>query len=121
MPSFEDLENPDSNLATEIISEWSGIRKVFSKNRSQLKYSDLPKNLVQALVAQRTSVLNTQALTERNITSYCKPWNKWWSKYLTQQLAKQFHGEGSKFLPFRIVQKVKEWIIAIRLEGNILK
>jgi membrane peptidoglycan carboxypeptidase len=41
---------------------------------------------------------------------------------LTQQLAKQlFHGEGSKFLPFRIVQKVKEWIIAIRLEGNILR
>ncbi|MFQ3173562.1 MAG: penicillin-binding protein 1A, partial [Flavobacterium sp.] len=41
---------------------------------------------------------------------------------LTQQLAKQlFHGEGSKFLPFRIVQKVKEWIIAIRLERQYTK
>ena len=41
---------------------------------------------------------------------------------LTQQLAKQlFHGEGSKFLPFRIVQKIKEWIIAIRLERQYTK
>jgi penicillin-binding protein 1A len=33
---------------------------------------------------------------------------------LTQQLAKLlFHGEGSKFFLFRIVQKAKEWIIAI--------
>ncbi|HBS54015.1 MAG TPA: penicillin-binding protein, partial [Flavobacterium sp.] len=52
MPSFEDLENPDSNLATEIISaDGVVIGKYFEKNRSQLKYSDLPKNLVQALVA----------------------------------------------------------------------
>jgi penicillin-binding protein 1A len=37
-------------------------------------------------------------------------------------LAKQlFHGEGSKFLPFRIVQKIKEWIIAIRLERQYTK
>jgi penicillin-binding protein 1A len=41
---------------------------------------------------------------------------------LTQQLAKQlFHGEGSKFLPFRIIQKAKEWIIAIRLERQYTK
>ena len=41
---------------------------------------------------------------------------------MSQQLAKQlFHGEGSKFLPFRIVQKIKEWIIAIRLERQYTK
>src|SRR3970282_413718 len=52
MPSFEDLENPDSNLATEIISSDGVILgKYFEKNRSQLRYSDLPKNLVQALIA----------------------------------------------------------------------
>ena len=46
MPSFEDLENPDSNLATEIISSDGEILgKYFEKNRSQLKYSDLPKVL----------------------------------------------------------------------------
>jgi penicillin-binding protein 1A len=41
---------------------------------------------------------------------------------ITQQLAKLlFHGEGSKFLPFRMVQKAKEWIIAIRLERQYTK
>ena len=41
---------------------------------------------------------------------------------LTQQLAKKlFHGEGSKLLTYRIVQKVKEWIIAIRLERQYTK
>jgi penicillin-binding protein 1A len=43
MPSFEDLENPDSNLATEIISADGVVLGKYFQNRSQLKYSDLPK------------------------------------------------------------------------------
>jgi penicillin-binding protein 1A len=46
-----------------------GIRKVFSKNRSQLKYSDLPKNLVQALVATETRRFEHSGIDGRNITS----------------------------------------------------
>jgi penicillin-binding protein 1A len=41
--------------------------------------------------------------------------------YNYQQQQTTFHGEGSKFLPFRIVQKAKEWIIAIRLERQYTK
>jgi penicillin-binding protein 1A len=41
---------------------------------------------------------------------------------LTQQLAKQlFHGEGSKFLLLELYKKIKEWIIAIRLERQYTK
>jgi penicillin-binding protein 1A len=66
--------------------------------------------------------LNTQALTERNIKPLQSLGTSGGASTLTQQLAKQlFHGEGSKFLPFRIVQKVKEWIIAIRLERQYTK
>ena len=125
MPSFEDLENPDSNLATEIISSDGVILgKYFEKNRSQLKYSDLPKNLVQALVATEDerfyehSGIDARG-TMRAIASLGTSGG---ASTLTQQLAKQlFHGEGSKFLPFRIVQKIKEWIIAIRLERQYTK
>jgi len=125
MPSFEDLENPDSNLATEIISSDGVILgKYFEKNRSQLKYSDLPKNLVQALVATEDvrfyehSGIDGRG-TLRAIFSLGRSGG---ASTLTQQLAKQlFHGEGSKFLPFRIVQKIKEWIIAIRLERQYTK
>ena len=125
MPSFEDLENPDSNLATEIISaDGVVIGKYFQKNRSQLKYSDLPKNLVQALVATEDARFYEHSGidgrgTLRAISSLGTSGG---ASTLTQQLAKQlFHGEGSKFLPFRIVQKVKEWIIAIRLERQYTK
>jgi penicillin-binding protein 1A len=125
MPSFEDLENPDSNLATEIISsDGVVLGKYFEKNRSQLKYSDLPKSLVQALVATEDERFYEHSGidgrgTLRAIVSLGTSGG---ASTLTQQLAKQlFHGEGSKFLPFRIVQKVKEWIIAIRLERQYTK
>jgi penicillin-binding protein 1A len=125
MPSFEDLENPDSNLATEIISSDGVILgKYFEKNRSQLKYSDLPKNLVDALVAtEDVRFYEHSGIDGRGtLRALFSLGTSGGASTLTQQLAKQlFHGEGSKFLPFRIVQKMKEWIIAIRLERQYTK
>ncbi len=125
MPSFEDLENPDSNLATEIISSDGVILgKYFEKNRSQLKYSDLPKNLVDALVATEDARFYEHSGIDGRGTlrAIASLGTSGGASTLTQQLAKQlFHGEGSKFLPFRIVQKIKEWIIAIRLERQYTK
>ena len=125
MPSFEDLENPDSNLATEIISSDGVILgKYFEKNRSQLKYSDLPKNLVDALIATEDERFYEHSGIDGRGTlrAIASMGTSGGASTLTQQLAKQlFHGEGSKFLPFRIVQKIKEWIIAIRLERQYTK
>lgn len=125
MPSFEDLENPDSNLATEVISaDQVVIGKFFRENRSQLKYSDLPKNLVDALVATEDERFYEHSGIDGRGTlrAIASLGTSGGASTLTQQLAKQlFHGEGSKFLPFRIVQKVKEWIIAIRLERQYTK
>ncbi len=125
MPSFEDLENPDSNLATEIISSDGVILgKYFQKNRSQLKYSDLPQNFVQALVATEDERFYEHSGIDGRGTlrAIASLGTSGGASTLTQQLAKQlFHGEGSKFLPFRIIQKAKEWIIAIRLERQYTK
>ena len=125
MPSFEDLENPDSNLATEIISsDGVVIGKYFQTNRSQLKYADLPKSLVDALVATEDERFYQHSGIDARGTlrAVASLGTSGGASTLTQQLAKQlFHGEGSKFLPFRIVQKVKEWIIAIRLERQYTK
>ena len=125
MPSFEDLENPDSNLATEIISsDGVVLGKYFQKNRSQLKYSDLPKSLVQALVATEDERFYDHSGIDGRGTlrAIASMGTSGGASTITQQLAKQlFHGEGSKFLPFRIVQKIKEWIIAIRLERQYTK
>jgi len=52
LPSFEELENPEKNLATEVISiDGKTLGKYFKENRTPVKFKDLPKNLLEALVA----------------------------------------------------------------------
>ena len=52
LPTFEQLENPKNSLATEIISaDGEVLGKYFYENRSNIKYEDLPKNLINALIA----------------------------------------------------------------------
>lgn len=125
MPSFEDLENPDSNLATEIIStDGVTIGKFYNENRTPIKYADLPKHLVNALVATEDERFYEHSGIDgrRTLGAAIKLGSDGGASTLTQQLAKLlFHGEGSRFLPLRIIQKAKEWIIAIKLERQYTK
>jgi len=125
MPSFEELENPESNLATEIISsDGETIGKFYNENRTAIKYSDLPKHLVDALVSTEDERFYEHSGIDGRGTlrAVSTLGTSGGASTITQQLAKLlFHGEGSKFLPFRMVQKVKEWIIAIRLERQYTK
>lgn len=125
MPSFEDLENPDSNLATEIISsDGVTLGKFYNENRTMVKYSDLPKHLVDALVATEDERFYEHSGIDGRGTmrAALSLGTSGGASTLTQQLAKLlFHGEGSKFFLLRIVQKAKEWIIAIRLERQYTK
>lgn len=125
MPSFEDLENPESNLATEIISsDGVTLGKFYNENRTAIKFKDLPKSLVDALVSTEDERFYEHSGIDarRTFGAALKLGKDGGASTITQQLAKNlFHGEGSKFLPFRIVQKAKEWIIAIRLERQYTK
>jgi penicillin-binding protein 1A len=125
MPSFNDLENPESNLATEIISsDGETIGKFYNENRSSIKYSDLPKHLVDALVATEDSRFYDHSGIDARGTlrAAISLGASGGASTLSQQLAKQlFHGEGSKNIVMRLLQKVKEWIIAIRLERQYTK
>ena len=125
MPSFEDLENPDSNLATEVISaDGVTIGKFYNENRTMVKYADLPKHLVDALVATEDERFYDHSGIDGRGTmrAALSLGTSGGASTLTQQLAKLlFHGEGSRFLPLRIIQKAKEWIIAIRLERQYTK
>ena len=125
MPSFEDLENPESNLATEIISsDGVTLGKFYNENRTAIKYKDLPKSLVDALVSTEDERFyeHSGIDAKRTLGAAAKLGSNGGASTITQQLAKLlFHGEGSKFLPFRMIQKAKEWIIAIRLERQYTK
>jgi penicillin-binding protein 1A len=125
MPSFEDLENPESNLATEIISsDGVTIGKFYNENRTPIKYEDLPPHLVKALVATEDERFYEHSGIDarRTFGAALKLGSDGGASTLTQQLAKLlFHGEGSSFKVFRLIQKVKEWIIAIKLERQYTK
>ncbi len=50
MPSFEELENPRSNLATEIYSEdGKVIGTFFVQNRSYVQYADLSRTIRRSI------------------------------------------------------------------------
>ena len=125
MPSFEELENPDSNLATEVISaDGVTIGKFYSENRSSIKYKDLPKSLVDALIATEDERFYEHSGIDGRGTlrAAMSLGTSGGASTITQQLAKLlFHGEGSRFFLFRIVQKAKEWIIAVKLERQYTK
>ncbi|MDN3678354.1 PBP1A family penicillin-binding protein [Flavobacterium paronense] len=125
MPSFEDLENPESNLATEVISsDGITIGKFYNENRTPIKYEDLPQSLVKALVATEDERFYEHSGIDarRTFGAALKLGSNGGASTLTQQLAKLlFHGEGSTFKLFRVIQKVKEWIIAVKLERQYTK
>ena len=125
MPSFEDLENPESNLATEIISsDGVTIGKFYNENRTPIKYEDLPPHLVKALVATEDERFyeHSGIDAKRTLGAALRLGANGGASTLTQQLAKLlFHGEGSTFKLFRVIQKVKEWIIAVKLERQYTK
>ena len=83
MPSFDDLENPDSNVATEIISSDGGlIGKFLQENRTPVKYEELPQHLVKALVATEDErFTNTQELMPKELYVVVRL-GRWRSKYV---------------------------------------
>jgi penicillin-binding protein 1A len=126
MPKFEDLENPDSNLATEVISsDGVTIGKFYNENRTPIKYSDLPKHLVDALVSTEDERFYEHSGVDGRGTlrAMVSLGTSGGASTITQQLAKNlFHGsEGSKNIFLRVIQKAKEWIIAIKLERQYTK
>ncbi|MDO6759805.1 transglycosylase domain-containing protein [Tamlana sp. 2_MG-2023] len=125
MPDHTVLENPKTNLATEIISsDGKTLGKFyFNDNRTPVSYDELPEQLVDALIATEDARFHEHSGVDARgtIRAIIKP-GSGGASTVSQQLAKQlFHGEGSKNVIERVLQKIKEWIIAIRLERQYTK
>ena len=125
MPDFEELENPETNLATEIFSsDGETLGKYYSENRTPIKYDDLPDHLVEALVATEDERFYKHAGIDAKGTIRAAVYlgTRGGASTITQQLSKLLFTEQVSNNPFaRILQKVKEWIIATRLERQYTK
>jgi penicillin-binding protein 1A len=125
MPTFEELENPETNLATEIFSsDGETLGKYYNENRTPVKYEDLPQHLVDALVATEDERYFDHAGIDAKGTLRAAVYlgKRGGASTITQQLSKLLFTENVSRNPFaRGIQKVKEWIIAIRLERQYTK
>lgn len=136
LPSFEELENPKSNLATEIYAEDGRlIGSFYIQNRSYVDYADLSPALVAALVSTEDSrfynhsgidfislarvAFKTLAMGRREQGG---------GSTITQQLAKNLFPRDTTVYTGSVtrggkivVTKLKEWITAVKLEYNYTK
>ena len=126
MPEYERLENPQTNLASEIISsDGETLGKFYlDDNRTDVAYEELPKTLVQALVATEDARYYEHSGIDARGTlrAFVYLGKKGGASTISQQLARQlFVGVRSKNIFETITQKIKEWVLAIRLERSYTK
>ncbi len=125
LPTFEELENPEHNLATEVISiDGKTMGKYFKENRTPVKYKDLPKSLIKALIATEDERFYEHSGVDFKATAraIAKLGKGGGGSTITQQFAKLLvHGEGSKNIVQRVLQKFQEYVIAVRLERQYTK
>ncbi|MBU3026632.1 transglycosylase domain-containing protein [Zobellia galactanivorans] len=126
MPEYEYLENPQTNLATEIISsDGKTLGKFYlDDNRTPVPYDSLPQNLVDALVATEDArFFDHSGIDARGtLRAFVYLGKKGGASTITQQLARQlFVGVRSKNKFETIKQKVMEWVLATRLERQYTK
>ena len=136
IPSFEELENPDSKLATQVIAEDGEILTTFHiENRSYVTYEELSPNLVNAAIATEDvrfhnhSGIDFRALARVAFkTVLGGNSGQGGGSTITQQLAKTLYPRedvSSRIPGVSILKmvwiKLKEWITAVKLERNYTK
>ncbi|MCC6600130.1 MAG: transglycosylase domain-containing protein [Crocinitomicaceae bacterium] len=121
LPNAEALANPKINLATEIVSsDGKQLGAFYKENRSDVKYDELPQHLVDALIATEDARFRSHSGVDfwslfRAVGSLGRDGG---GSTITQQLAKlQFTTNYDKVnIGKRVWQKLREWIMACRLE-----
>ena len=138
MPSLADVENPENDLSSELMSaDGVSLGRYFRYNRSQVKFQELSDELVNTLVLSEDHRFYQHSGLD--FPAYLRvAWGlltlqpSGGGSTITQQLAKNLYTRNRDLgldgsiatlgrYPRRIVQKTKEWIIAVNLERNFTK
>ncbi len=124
MPSIAELENPEADLASEVYSgDGVLMGKYYAENRSEVKYNQIPTRLIEALIATEDqnfyehSGIDAKAVAR----AILKLGTDGGGSPITQQLAKLMMKQGHGNLVRRGLDKIKEWIVAVKLERNFTK
>lgn len=128
MPTFEELENPQTNLATEIISaDGKVLGTYYIENRSNVSFDELSPHLVEALLSiedarfKQHSGIDIKALF-RVAFGVMTGKKQGGGSTLTQQLAKNLFPRNENLSTIQlIIRKFQEWVTATKLEYNYSK
>lgn len=135
MPEFAQLENPQSNLASELITDDGEVLgKYFIENRTYVNFEDLAPHLVDALIATedvryyRHSGIDLRSLSRVIVYSVLLGQNEGGGSTISQQLAKNLFPRDTTVRRSRIrkqihlgINKFKEWNTGVRLERSYTK
>ena len=126
MPELQQLENPKTNLATQILSSDGVVlgKFYFNDNRTPIAFDALPKNLVNALIATEDERFFSHSGIDLKGTLRALAYlgKKGGASTISQQLARQlFVGVRSRSKLEAVLQKFKEWVLAVQLERRYTK
>jgi len=136
IPSFEELEHPDSKLATQVLAEDGETLTTFHiENRTYVSYDELSEHLVHAAIAtedirfHKHSGIDTKGLARVAFkTILMHDSSQGGGSTITQQLAKTLYPrrEVKSKIPgwskvVMVWTKMKEWITAVKLERDYTK
>jgi penicillin-binding protein 1A len=137
MPDLITLENPKSELASELISQdGKSLGKYFFENRTPVEFDQISKNVTDALVATEDArFTNHSGIDPRSMLRVAKgillvSSSSGGGSTLTQQVAKNlFETRSEKYegllgkIPFvrTVIAKTKEWILSVTLERKYTK
>jgi penicillin-binding protein 1A len=125
LPSLQELENPHANLASEIYADDGKtlMGKIYTENRSPVDFKDISPNVIDALIATEDErFYNHSGIDAISVGRAIKGLgNDGGGSTITQQLAKQILHQGKGWFGKRVLDKLKEWIVALKLETNFTK
>jgi penicillin-binding protein 1A len=123
LPDVKELQNPRNNLASIVYSsDGRVLGKFYKENRVNCTFRELSPHLVQALIATEDarfyehSGVDLKALFRSVSGLLTGNMNAGGGSTITQQLAKMQFSDKPKSKVERVMQKIKEWIISIKLE-----
>ncbi|MFT4835088.1 MAG: penicillin-binding protein 1A, partial [Flavobacteriaceae bacterium] len=135
LPSLQDLEKPDPDLSSELLSaDGASLGKYYRKNRTPVTYYELSTELVNTLLVTEDirfkdhSGIDLKGLLRAVVGKLTFQFNGGGST-ITMQLAENLYNTSSmnqgslyKYPSIgQLVTKLKEWIIAVRLEESYTK
>jgi len=124
MPSMKELENPSSALSSEVLaSDGTVLGRYFIQDRSTSKYEEISPNVFNALLATEDARFYEHSGIDgiavlRAVVFLGKEGG---GSTLTQQLAKNLFPRRNANIFTMPFIKIKEWVLAVKLERNLTK